>query len=103
MMLDDEPCLGCDEPQHRCTCTRAPSPHRYVPAPNETPLTFGYTNHRRETFTRRILPRRVWWGSTVHYRTARWLIEGFDLDRGELRTFDLQRIVGIPMIGESDK
>lgn len=78
-MLDDEPCLGCDEPQHLCTCTRMP-----VAAAASTTLVFTYTNHRGETLERHV--------TDWHERDGK--VRGFDLGRGARRTFEVTKMVG---------
>jgi hypothetical protein len=55
-------------------------------------LTFVYTNHRGETARRRVLPERIWFGSTDWYPAPQWLLEAFDLDRKAIRVFSLTGI-----------
>jgi hypothetical protein len=91
MSADDEPCLGCDEPQHLCRCTRQPSPHRSA---EPRALVFSYTNTKGKTEERRVIDVRTFQGPRLpYYRDDRWLLEGYDLDRREVRLFDLQKVV----------
>lgn len=54
-----------------------------------THLEFLYTNHKGVTATRRVLPRRVYFGSTAWHPREQWLLEALDLDKMEDRTFAL--------------
>lgn len=59
-----------------------------------TLVTFRYTNYKGETAVRRVRPIRLWFGSTGWHPEAQWLLEAFDLDRGETRDFALRDITG---------
>lgn len=57
-------------------------------SPDHCPeLQFRYINHRGENALRRVLPIRVWHGSTDWYPQPQWLLRAFDLDRGGERDF----------------
>lgn len=51
-----------------------------------------YTNYRRETSERTILPERLWFGSTPWHPEPQWLLDAIDLDRGERRSFAVSDI-----------
>jgi formamidopyrimidine-DNA glycosylase len=51
-----------------------------------------YTNYRLETSLRRVLPQRSYYGSTSWHPQKQWLLDAFDLDKGEIRTFALADI-----------
>ncbi|HSO00531.1 MAG TPA: hypothetical protein VLS89_19700 [Candidatus Nanopelagicales bacterium] len=59
----------------------------------ETPLEINktvqilYTNYRHETSIRKIIPSRIWFGSTPWHPEQQWLLDAFDIDRGESRSF----------------
>lgn len=40
-----------------------------------------YTNHRRETATRTIIPIRLWFGTTEWHPKPQWLVDAFDVDK----------------------
>lgn len=46
-----------------------------------------YTNYRRETSERTILPERLWFGSTPWHPEPQWLLDAVDLEKGERRSF----------------
>lgn len=52
-----------------------------------------YTNHRGETATRRIVPERVWFGSTRWHPEPQWLLDAKDIDRRDRRSFALRDIL----------
>jgi predicted DNA-binding transcriptional regulator YafY len=51
-----------------------------------------YTNYRGETALRKVLPQRVWFGSTEWHPEEQWLLEAIDLDKGASRSFALRDI-----------
>lgn len=44
-------------------------------------LTFDYINYRGERSTRRVIPDRVWFGSTSWHPEPQWLLSAVDLDK----------------------
>jgi predicted DNA-binding transcriptional regulator YafY len=57
-----------------------------------TPVQFQYKNWRGEVSLRRVRPGRVWYGTTKYYPKPQWLMDAFDLDKGDKRTFALSNI-----------
>jgi predicted DNA-binding transcriptional regulator YafY len=60
-------------------------------------LRIVYTNYRGEKAERRVVPERIWFGSTDWHPHAQWLLEAFDLDRNASRSFalaDIERFIG---------
>lgn len=55
-------------------------------------LIIRYTNHRGEQAERRIIPERIWFGSTEWHQEPQWLLEAFDLDRKAVRCFAVKDI-----------
>lgn len=55
--------------------------------PTEQMLTVEYRNYRGETSIRRIVPDRIWFGSTDWHPEAQWLLDGFDVDKDAYRSF----------------
>lgn len=55
--------------------------------------TFRYKNHRGEVADRKVIPMCVRFGSTKYHPEATWLLECFDLDKNEYRTFVLNDIL----------
>jgi predicted DNA-binding transcriptional regulator YafY len=54
-----------------------------------------YTNWKGETASRRIIPMSVRWGSNEYHPEAQWLVEGYDVDKAEYRTFALAGILEV--------
>jgi predicted DNA-binding transcriptional regulator YafY len=58
-----------------------------------TPVaTIHYTNWKCETGHRKIVPIRIFWGDTHFHPEKQWLLEAFDVDKGEMRTFAMKDI-----------
>lgn len=53
---------------------------------------FLYVDHRNEPSKRHVIPRRLLYGSTEYYPESQWLLECWDLDRNDYRTFALKNI-----------
>lgn len=51
-----------------------------------------YTNYKGETSKRRILPVKIWYGSTDWHKDKQWLLDAFDLGKDALRNFALKDI-----------
>ncbi|MER9867382.1 WYL domain-containing protein [Mesorhizobium sp. M0136] len=56
-------------------------------------LVFNYTNWRGDQSVRRIVPVKIWYGTTDWHPEAQWFLQGTDLDKSELRDFALKDIV----------
>lgn len=54
------------------------------------PVTLTYTNWRRETAQRTIVPQRVWFGSTDWHPEPQWLLTALDTEKGADRDFALK-------------
>ena len=63
------------------------------PLPKKDPLVFVYTNYKRETGVRHVLPREVFYGTEPEHPEPTWLLWCFDLDKQAPRTFDLRKMV----------
>lgn len=59
---------------------------------SQTPHILDYVNHRGERATRRVQPRRAWFGSTEWHPLDQWLVECFDHDRSALRNYAVAEI-----------
>lgn len=46
-----------------------------------------YTNWRGERRERLIIPCFRWFGSTPYHQTAQWLIDAYDVEKGQMRSF----------------
>lgn len=57
-----------------------------------TVVTILYTNYRGETATRRVLPSRLWFGSVQWHQDPQWLLDAWDVEKGELRSFAVSQI-----------
>lgn len=53
----------------------------------------GYTNYRGEYSRRKIVPARVWFGSTEWHPEEQWLLEAYDVEKGAVRDFALRDVV----------
>jgi len=58
----------------------------------EQVVAFQYTNHSGLAGMRRVVPERIWFGSTDWYREPQWLLEGYDCDRQATRCFAMRDI-----------
>ena len=65
-----------------------------APYEPETVVFIDYTNHRGERAMRRVVPKRVWFGTTPWHGEPQWLLTAFDLDRQAQRDFALSEIHG---------
>ena len=53
---------------------------------------FTYTNWKGVTRTRRAQFWFLWWGSTEHHSEPQWLIDAWDVEKDDDRTFALADI-----------
>lgn len=60
------------------------------------PLDVVYTNHRGETRQRRIIPEYVYYGCSNWHHDAQWLLNAFDVDKKQTRTFAMNRLIREP-------
>lgn len=51
-----------------------------------------YTNWRGERTDRRIVPIRIFYGMNSWHREHQWLLEAFDIGKGEPRIFAMSQI-----------
>jgi hypothetical protein len=56
----------------------------------EAPVTLTYTNWKGETAQRRIIPRRIWFGSTAWHPEPQWILTALDVDKDKERHFALK-------------
>ncbi len=66
-------------------------------------LVIVYTNYRGEQAERRVIPARIWFGSTDWHPEPQWLLEAFDLDRGAERSFAMRDIAIMGAVGVPDR
>lgn len=59
---------------------------------DEREVRVHYTNWRGEKRWRRIIPTRIWFGSTKWHPEPQWLLDALDLEKGEQRTFAMKEI-----------
>ncbi len=57
-------------------------------------VVIDYTNWRGERSERRIIPNMesLWFGFNDWHREAQWLLDAYDVEKGELRTFAMRDI-----------
>ena len=63
-------------------------------------ITFNYKNWNGDTRRRIVIPDRIFYGSTAHHEIEQWILEAFDVEKGESRCFALCDITGIDKINE---
>ncbi len=51
-----------------------------------------YTNYRGETSVRKIIPKRIWFGSTDWHPDFQWLLDAFDVEKKADRSFAMKDI-----------
>ena len=59
---------------------------------SKTAVVIDYTNHRGERARRPIEPERILFGATSWHPQEQWLLEAFDVVRGEKRLFALDHV-----------
>ena len=59
----------------------------------ETPALIRYRNHEGHVSDRRIVPRRIYYGSCKWHPTPQWLLDAEDLDKQAKRTFAMRDII----------
>lgn len=60
--------------------------------PTQPAHLLDYVNHRGERATRRVEPRRVWFGNTDWHEDEQWLVECYDFDREAIRNYAVSEI-----------
>ncbi len=65
------------------TCSAQPS------ATTVPPFESHYTNWKGQTSLRRIVPEKVWYGSTAWHPEPQWLLTAWDTEKNERRDFAL--------------
>ena len=63
------------------------------PDPDLPPLVFTYTNWRGETSQRQVQPIGLFHGATKWHSDPQWLLQAFDLDKGQERAFTVKDVV----------
>ena len=59
---------------------------------NKNQLVFEYVNWKGEKGIRRVIPIKLWWGSTQWHPEPQWLLKAKDLDKNEERDFAVKDI-----------
>lgn len=54
------------------------------------PLTIMYTNWKGVTRQRRLIPRSLSFGSNLWHPEPQWLLECYDLEDGDIKSFALK-------------
>ena len=66
-----------------------------IPIPlshQQNPIKVLYCNWRGETTVRKIIPIKIYVGSTEYHSQEQWLLEVWDCERNALRTYALKDI-----------
>ena len=61
---------------------------------NDQILVFKYKNYKGEVSTRHVKPQEIWWGATKYHPEIQWLLTGYDFDKGGMRDFAMNDIMG---------
>lgn len=51
-----------------------------------------YTNYRGETGRRKIIPEKIWFGSTEWHKEPQYLLDAHDVEKNALRNFAMKDI-----------
>lgn len=51
-----------------------------------------YTNYKGERGYRKIVPEKIWFGSTEWHKEEQWLLDAMDLEKKALRNFAMKDI-----------
>jgi hypothetical protein len=80
---------GLTDQQSLSDCVTTPSPNLRRPMTIHSRQIVGisYTNHRGETAFRRIIPIKIYFGSSQWHPKDQWLMDAFDLDKQAQRSF----------------
>lgn len=60
------------------------------------PLEIVYTNHKKKTNPRSIIPKDVYYGTTKYHTEPQWLMVAIDVVKGEERTFAMNDMLISP-------
>lgn len=60
------------------------------------PITVLYTNYRGETAVRVFKPLNLYWGSSEWHPEPQWLMDGWDEEKQQSRTFALKDMRPVP-------
>lgn len=55
-------------------------------------LEIDYVNHRGERALRKIVPEKIWWGTTEWHPKSQWLMRAYDVGKEAWRDFALKDI-----------
>jgi len=55
-------------------------------------VTIVYTNYRGETGERKIIPKKIWFGSTEWHPEEQWLLDAHDVEKDADRSFAMKDI-----------
>ena len=68
-----------EENLHQLGATKSAKPFRVL-----------YTNYKGETKWRNIIPKNYFYGETEYHKGKRWLLECFDTDKNDMRTYAVE-------------
>src|SRR5947208_5284684 len=77
----------CDAP-----CAGAEMMSTHDPQPPGKPISILYMNYRGETALRRVLPQRIWFGTTEWHPEDQWVLDAIDLEKQVERSFAMKDI-----------
>lgn len=55
-------------------------------------VTILYTNYRKETSIRKIIPLKIWFGKTEWHPQYQWLLDAYDIEKNAKRSFAVKDI-----------
>jgi predicted DNA-binding transcriptional regulator YafY len=60
--------------------------------PDKAMVLFHYVNHAGKAAEHRVVPVKLWFGSTAWHPYPQWLLEAVDVDKGALRDFAMSNV-----------
>lgn len=62
-------------------------------------IEFTYKNYRGEVADRKVVPIKIYFGSTDYHKESQWLLKALDLDKNDERDFALLDIISFKSNG----
>lgn len=60
---------------------------------NQHPIKVKYRNWKGEVAVRTIVPKKIFYGSSEYHKGEQWLMEVYDVDKNESRTYALKDVL----------
>ena len=69
-------------------------------ANGRTQLLVVYKNWRGEVAERKIIPRRIWFGSNQWHPEPQWLLDAEDVAKGDVRSFSTRDFIKVVWVDD---